>query len=335
MLPHHDNGLQSPRRRVRVTLLGFGRFWAPVLAEGLKSRYSDELDVRWMEWPSRWSERARFIFELLRCDVAVRVGMPLEFDSETNRLFLKVATSLSHPKVVNYWIGGGDLPVFAKRLSAGQVTERDRRALAHMTHFAAAENIAEELRALGVVATPVIFPAPERTLPATTPPLPDEFRVLTYWSDGRADVLGAAAVLAAARALPAIEFDVVGTGGATFDAPDNATFHGRVEDVGPYHLSSVVSVRLAVHDAVPGAMVLESLAYARHVVYSYEYPHTTFVEYGDVDGLTSALSSLQERHARGELSPNAEGRSYVLRRYDANLLFLRIKEALVEVSRGG
>lgn len=321
-------------RRLRVTFFGFGRFWIPVLLNGLQSRFSDELDLRWMEWPSSWSERARFLAELFRCDVAVRVGMPLEFDSETSRVFLSMVTRLRRPKVVNYWIGGGDLPVFAERLSSGKLSERDQAAIARMTHFGATENIADELRELGVPARAVVFPTPERPLPPQAPALPDEFRVLTYWTDRRAEVCGAPTVIEAAGRLPHIPFDVVGTDGATLEAPENMHFRGYIEDVGPYHLMSVASIRLVSHDAMPGSMSVESLAHARHVVYSYEYPHTIHVAFGDVDGLVREISALKERHSRGELHPNSEGREYVLQQFDPDVLFPRLKDALIEVARG-
>ena len=323
----------SHSRRVRVTFVGFETFWMQVLVDGLSSRYPDVLDCAWILWPSTWLERARFVRAMMRSDVVIRVGMPFEFESETNRLWLHWVLRSRHVHGVNYWIGY-DSWVYMRRSEITGPTDSERLALDGLTHLAATENIAGALRASGVQAEAVYFPSPDREVPAEPPPLPDRFRALLYWRDGTWEYSSGPELLSAARRLPDIEFDVVGASGSHIpDVPPNMSLHGRVANMERMYARAVVVIRMVEWDAVPGAMVEEALLFGRYVIYSFEFRHTVFVAHADEDELVAVLSTMRDAHARGELPLNLEGRDSMIRAWVPDTHWSALRDQLLRIYR--
>lgn len=319
----------SRTRRLRVMFVGFESFWMQVLVNGLSTRYADILDCSWLQWPSAWPERARFVLAMLRTDLVVRVGMPFEFRSETNRLWLHWVVRSRRVRGVNYWIGQ-DALIYRDRSSSGDRTKDEDLALAALAHFASTENVAALLRSFGVPARTVVFPSPDREVPREPPSLPDAFRVLLYWADGKWEYSGGVQLIEAARRLSDVSFDVVGaTGGDVVGPPPNVTFHGRVSDMESMYARCVVVVRVPVWDAVPGAMVEEAMIFARHVIYSFEFPHTIHVPHGDAEGLVAALGGLRDSYARGELGLNMAGREYMIEAWEPDARWARMCDELL------
>ncbi len=312
-----------------MVFTGFERFWMQVLVDGLQ-RHRDEIDASWVLWPSTTAERMRFLGAMARADVMVRVGMPFDFSGTTNRAWLRLMRVLR--KIgVNYWIGYDSL-AYVRRARRDLATPADLHAIDTLRHFAATENIEGLLRGAGVPATTVVFPSPEREVPEA-PPLPDEFRVLLYWSDNDPPYHDVPNIMEAARRLPDVAFDVVGaTGAHVIDPPCNVRFHGRQADVEPFYRDTCVLVRLPEWDAVPGGMVEEALAFGRRVIYSFEFPHTIFVARGDLDGLVAELSRLQVEHSSGRLQHNLEGRAYILETWDPVKRWKEVRDGLVRIS---
>lgn len=295
-----------------MTFTGFEPFWMRVAVEGLMKRYARELDCRWIQWPSTWRERLRFVTTLLRSDAVIRLGMPFEFQSETNQLFLVLLRVVPGLVGVNYWIGS-DVTAMEDRMATGSITARDSRAIAALRHLAGTAHLGERLRRIGVPAVDAKLIGPERDIPDTPPPLPDRFQVLVYWSDGRFEFSGGPEVMAAAAGMSDVPFHIIGaTGAECANVPSNVTFHGRVDDVLPLIEQCVVYVRLVTTDAIPSSLVEEVLLMGRYVIYSQEWPFTTHVQRGDAEALASALRSLQARHAEGRLETNMQGRSFTL-----------------------
>lgn len=310
--------MRNGDRRIRVTFVGFESFWMDVAVRGLGARYSRELDCRWMLWPCTFRERLRFLRVLFTSDLVIRLGMPFEFQSETNRFFLVMLRLLPRLQAANYWIGE-DLGRFLLRREAGELTARDERALRLLHHFAVTEHLRDILIGIGVPAVNAELMGPERPIPEQMPPLPAEFRVLSYWMDSRIESCGGLEVLEAARALPDVPFDIIGTTGECLaDIPPNVTFHGFVSDVMSLIERAVVYVRLVQFDALPSSLVEESLLLGRQVIYSFEWPHTIHVPYGDAGGLITALQELLAQHRSGTLSLNAQGRAFTIQDSDAD-----------------
>lgn len=140
-------------------------------------------------------------------------------------------------------------------------------------------------------------------------PLPAEFRVLTYLPEPRRDFYGADCVYSVAKALPGVQFTVVGNGGADAAAPPNVTFCGHVDDMQQRIDDSTVLLRVPKHDG-KSMLVLEALARARHVVWNYEFPHVR-TAHTEKD-VFQEINRLRKLHAGGKLELNTEGRDFVL-----------------------
>lgn len=325
---------RSPRR-LRVTFTGFERFWMDVLVKAVSQRYADEIDCRWVLWPSTLAERVRFVWAALTSDVVVRVGMPFEFASETNKVWLSMLRLVPWLRGVNYWIGS-DVMLLGERVASGAAGPRERAAVARMSHFAGSAHLREELAGLGVEARTVILPSPEREVPDSPPPFPATFRVLAYLHEpeARFAFYGGPALLAAARALPEVGFDIVGSAdpAAHPDAPPNVAFHGVVREMDPLYEGSVVLARLVEHDGVPSGMVEEALVFGRYVLYSCRWPHTSHVEFGDTVGLMAALRELKQAFDTGGLPLNLDGRAFTLEDWDPERRAAELRAALLEVA---
>lgn len=325
-------GKPARSRRLRVTFVGFERFWMEVLVDGLSQRHGDVLDTTWMVWPSTWGERARFVLAMMRSDVVVRVGMPFEFESETNRLWLRWLVRQRRVRGVNYWIGF-DVHALRSRCDPPSWSRAERLALTTLSHWAAGPNLTEALVSMGVPATTVVFPSPSREVMETVAPLPERFRVLLYWADGRWEYSGGPHLVACARRLPDVEFDVVGASGSDLASPPpNMTFHGRVTDMDRMYERSTVLVRMVQWDSVPAGMVEEALLFARHVVYSFEFPHTVYVPFGDESGLVASLVAMRDAHSQRILPVNVEGRRSIIEAWVPDTRWATLCASLLRLS---
>lgn len=316
-------------RRIRVMFTGFEPFWMKVAVEGLMKRYGDELDCRWMIWPSTPRERVRFVGAVLRSDLVVRLGMPFEFQSETNRFFLLMLQLIPRLQGANYWIGS-DAALFLARKERGELTERDLDAVTRMHHFAGTQHLQEILREAGVPAVDAELIGPERDIPAVVPPFEADFRVLSYWNDPRFEYCGGPEVLEAARLMPDVHFDVLGSDGISEqNVSSNVTFHGRVDDVIPYIKRSVVYVRLIAGDSLPSSLVEEVLLLGRYAIYSLEWPNTILLPRCEPQQLVEVLRDLQARHARNELPLNLEGRRFTAATSNPDAQASKMHEAIL------
>jgi glycosyltransferase involved in cell wall biosynthesis len=331
-LPSASTASSVPRRSVRVTFTGFEPFWMQVLVDLLSKRFAD-LDCRWVRWPSTLRERREFLAAMLTTDVAVRVGMPFEFESETNRFWVTLVRTLPRLKGVNYWIGS-DVEAYRRRREQGQVGRADLQAVRSLAHFAAAANLEPELQGAGIPARTVTLPSPEREVPPMRP-LPDQFSVLSYWGDGRYAFYGGPALFEAARALPDVPFRIVGTRGVDSpNPPDNVQFLGRVDDMERWYAASSVLVRLPSHDSVPAGMVEEALLAGRAVIYSFVWPHTVLVDRENPAALAAVLRGLKSRDGEGRLELNVAGREFTLVDWDPDVRATALREALLRVHEG-
>jgi hypothetical protein len=321
-------------RRVTVTFTGFEPFWMRLMADELDRLHGDTLSCRWVPWPSTWGERLQFVLAMRSSDVAVRVGMPFEFSSETNALWLRWVSASRRTVGVNYWIGS-DVRIYLERLAAGTTGARDAEAVAGLVHFAGADNLTEALRGAGVSARTVVVPSPEREAPPEPSALPAEFRVLSYWSDANFETNGGPSLIDAARRLPDVSFEVMGTTGAGVRAvPSNVSFLGKVDDVAACYERASVVVRAPVWDSVPSAVVEEGLLFARHVIYTFDFPHTVRVPFGDAGALADAIAALRDAHASGGLGPNLQGRAFIEDYGAAGPRWDAMATALLDASRG-
>jgi hypothetical protein len=213
-----------------------------------------------------------------------------------------------------YWIGT-DVLNSTRDFSAGKLRRAFFQSRAEDLHVADAPWLVSELAQVGVPATFIHLPGSSECA-AEIAPLGPAFRVLTYIPDARFRFYGGDTIFQAARRLPQIEFDVVGGLGNWTSAPmANLHFHGWQSNIERFYRDACVVLRLVEHDSI-GSTVQEGLLFARHVLYSYPFPHTTHIAFGDVDQLVQALRHLFHFHQTGRLAPNVSGWAYARQAFD-------------------
>lgn len=323
------------RRPLRTTFLGLEGFWPETLAGGLGQRYPDEFSCRTLVQGAGIASVPHFVAVLRGSDLVVRVGATFRWNSTLDRMLLALPRCPFGAPVVIYWTGT-DVLMLQRSVRDGTLPDKARAALAGVHHIAGAEHLAAELAECGVDAQTVPFPAMALTPPPAAPPMPERFRVLTYLPAGsgpRFHFYGGPQILKAARALPDVEFAVMGAGVidtaglAEGGLPGNVSLLGRVDDPASEYARSSTVVRMVEHDAV-GGTVCEGLMYGRHVIYTYDVPHTVRVAFGDVSALVEAIGSLHERHRAGSLELNRAGFDYAAVEFDPDARFARLRDVL-------
>ena len=304
--------------------------WCSLIARGLRlygdlpvvtsafDRASDALSAR------RW-------LLLASADVIVRVGMRpgartlrgrgLDFGIHLMRA--------AHPgqQAVYYWIGT-DVMNMLRDVRDDTAPYWLRHELSTSAHFSVSESLSDELREVDVSAE--FMPFPFRGMPAhdMPPPLPKRFTVLTYIPEGRADFYGESDILAVARALPEVDFRVMGSPGAGDGTTlKNVEYLGRVEDPSPLFASASCVVRMTEHDGA-GGTVLEALSYGRPTIYSRAQEGVIFVQFGDVKGLLREISQLKLAHDAGTLTVNEATAARTRAVYDPETCFRHMANRL-------
>lgn len=214
----------------------------------------------------------------------------------------------------HYWLGTDALNTLDEartgrlRLAALLATRDD-------LHLAVAPWLSSELETIGLRVVTALLPPPHRA-PAEPPPLPSEFRVLTYLPAARFDFYGGRAILEAAHRLSGVGFDVVGGPGEVGrPAEANVQWHGWVEDIAERYAGATVVVRVPQHDGY-GNTVIEGLLNARHVIYTEDVPFVRRVWPVTADALATVLEELREARVAGRLGPNDAGRAFALKEFD-------------------
>jgi hypothetical protein len=284
----------KPRRVVIGGLPYFGRMLAGSLAtEGWDTQYLESPGRR----PGAWLHTARAIAQ---ADLVYLIGGQIQRGSRPDWL-----VRLGRP-VVMHWVGS-DVS-FAREVHAKrQVSDGLRR---RPVHWVEVPWTGSELTSLGVAAE--VVPLTSARLPSTVAPMPSRFTVLTYLPSARPEFYGRATVFRLAERLPGIRFLVAGSSRMRERIPANVEMIGWQQDMEPIYAESTVLIRQPEHDGL-SFMVLESLAAGRYVIWNHEIDGVTHA--ASQDEAFDALTSLLERHERGELGTNELGRAAVARSY--------------------
>ena len=207
-------------------------------------------------------------------------------------------------RLVWHWIGSDAVRMGHDR----GLRSRMRRYLADqrvVAHFADSPELAKELGTLGIRAEVCrLLPA---SIEAEVMPLPDRFCVLSYWFDDRRTFYGGDMILQLARELPDLEFIIAGAEGKGAPRLPNVTFLGRLKNLEDVYPRVSVFLRLPEHDSL-SAMVLESLARGRYVIYNKDFPHCL-----RADTLEQVRSAMQE--IRRLSKPNRAGAAFVRKNF--------------------
>jgi hypothetical protein len=237
--------------------------------------------------------------ELRRCDLVYQIGGRV-----TVGKFLSAAKLLRKDRIVMHWVGSDTLEAQAA-LNSGRC---ERWVLNAIHHWADSPWILDELREMGVGCEYVPLPSPR--ISNSSAPLAEEFKVLVYVPSVEcSELYGLDKILEAARALPEIQFELVGLRDGPLEFPPaNIRFHERVSDLNEYYKQATVMWRPTRHDGLSW-MVCEALGYGRHVLWSYPLPGCRLVR-----SACEAISQIQELrrlHCAKKLKVNCEGAAFV------------------------
>lgn len=267
-------------------------------------------------WQAKRCPRGSVVSKLItaytiwQADVLYLVGGVTRMDRRLDlaRLFRK--------PVFMHWVGSDVLEAI-ENFKAGLV---DEWVVNQVVHWAEVPWTAEELRQAGIEAS--VMSLASATVPTEHPPsLPNDFTVLTYLPDGWWDFFQGEEILRLATDFSNIQFRIVACSESPGKVPPNVRLLGYVHDMSQVYPEVTLYVRLAHHDGL-SFMVLESLAYGRHVIWS--YPFKGVISVGGYEELKQAVNILLHAHCNGKLELNREGRAYVLESYSPDKVAQRI-----------
>jgi hypothetical protein len=247
-------------------------------------------------YPDSPSAIVAIIRDMRRCDLIYRWGGRITLGK-----FLWVARTLGKNKLVMLW-AGSDILFAKKQYAAGKMDPWIKT----MIHWAVSPWVAEEVRSIGLSCeyVKVSFVAPVER-PA---PLPEAFSVLAYvpsLEKRKRDLYGCDVLLEVARALPSMNFTIVGVKeGHIPQAPPNVRVVGWVNDLTRYLNQATVVWRPVRHDGL-SIMVLEALARGRHVLYTYDFAGC--IQASGAAVALKELGRLMELRRAGTLGLNREG----------------------------
>lgn len=236
------------------------------------------------------------------CDLAYAWGGRIDLGK-----FLLGARCLGVRKLVMLW-SGSDALWAKKDAAAGKMNPW----VAAKTHWAVSPWIAQEVLSLGLNCEHVqvsFVPVVKDICP-----MPGKFSVLSYVpSADKADLYGWDQIVEAAKALPSVNFKVVGLRErGTLSAPSNVKIEGWTDNLAMHIREASVIFRPVQHDGL-SFMVLESMAQGRHVLYSYPLPGTTHAK--DAETAIRELRRLAKLSEIRSLGCNADGLEIVKREY--------------------
>jgi hypothetical protein len=246
---------------------------------------------------------AGLLNDLHRCDLVYTWGGRISMGK-----FLWAARSLGKKKVVIFWCGS-DVLIARQELAGGKMDPW----VADRIHWAASPTLAEEVRSLGLCCE---YVQASFVNPVACPePLPRKFSVLVFLPTAvRTELYGWDRVVAVARALPSVEFKLVGLRDDNPPpAPPNVIVHRWIEDLTPFYEQATVLWRPVRHDAGISFMVLEALAHGRHVLYTYPIP--ACLQVNGTESAQKQLERLISLHDAGELDLNQGGIRAVAQHY--------------------
>lgn len=310
-----------------MTLLLFlgQRYWGSVIARAVDRVVQPQDDV-----VARFVDQASYPRLVAsrpsdRNLVFVRVGFRAGGTTPRARMFDAYWSLLRmryrHARFCHYWIGT-DVENTLTEVHRGTIRNSVLARARGELHVAAAPWLADELNTIGLTASVAFVPVDYR-VPETAPALPDQLSVLTYLPHGRFEYYGGSIVLAAARALDDIRFDVVGGSAPDGSQRANVRWLGWVDDMTELYANCTVVLRIPRHDAL-GATVVEGLLHARHVIYTHRLPGVHHVAERTSEAVIGVLEGVRLDQMRGALDLNHEGRDWARATFDQHLLARRL-----------
>ena len=303
------NGL-AKQRPIRVLIMGY-----PYFVNRLRELGQD---AEYQLVPLPRTRFGRYL-ALLRADLIYLIGG----DLRRNRFF-DIAFLLRKHLIV-HWVGSDILEMKDWR------DQRHRfapRMVKKAEHWAEVDWTAAELAELGIQAR--IVPLTPAVFPEDTYEIPSKFVVLTYLPPGKEEFYGEKEIIKLAQHFPEIVFLAAAASSAEPRPgwPSNLIPIGWVNNMAELYREVIVLVRLTQHDGL-SFMVLEALAQARFVVWS--YPLAGVAQARNCAEAVPVLADLYQAFCNRQLVPNWEGRQKVTENYSPQAVWRQISRGIAAV----
>ncbi len=298
------------QRPIRVLVMGYPYFINRLRELGANSQF--QFGVLPRSRFGRW-------LALFRTDLIYLIGGELR----PNRFYSWAF--LLGKKVIVHWVGSDILEMRAWHSQGRRFSILMQK---KAEHWAEVEWTAAELAELGVRTR--IVPLTPAVFPEKYPDLPKKFVALTYLPPDKADFYGEPDLVRLAKRFPEITF-LAAAASPTDRKPEwppNLIPIGWVDRMSELYREVIVLIRLTQHDGL-SFMVLEALAQARHVIWSYSLPGV--IQARNYEEAAPVMGDLYQAFLSERLLPNTNGRTQVERSYRPSVVWDRIQNAMVDL----
>ncbi|MGO1057697.1 hypothetical protein ACTL32_01070 [Planococcus sp. FY231025] len=224
------------------------------------------------------------------------------------KVFLK--SVFFRKKLIVHWIGsdiyyisaGGKKITFKRKLL--QVVNK----FFHITNWAAAPHVKDELEAIGIKSEVVYLPT-RLIKEVEIKPLPKEFSLVTYLPNERHEFYGSKIIFEFAKRNPHMKLQIVANNGENMPLLNNVIYHGWVseEEMNQIYEDSNGVIRIPIHDAMAGT-VLEGVLRGRYAIWTYQSPYT--IQANNLIELEAAVEKILNLK-----SPNFSGAEFIQENY--------------------
>lgn len=195
--------------------------------------------------------------------------------------------------------------------------------ISDVIHYCVSSWLQEELKEIGINAEVVSFVAFEKSFELKEASS-ENFTVLSYIPESRADFYGIDSFIGLAKKFPHINFIIAGSEAREYQPlPSNLKALGWVKDMGEQYDKSHVTVRFPEHDGLSN-FVLESLARGKKVLYKYPFNYCEHC-FDDAE-LEKSVQTLFDEFKEGKSLINKDGADFI----ESNFNSERILSELVE-----
>jgi hypothetical protein len=245
-------------------------------------------------------DRICFLFHILTARVVYSIN------GATGKSFVLSLAIRLKKRVIFHWVGSDVL--LAKE--AVEKKTSDGKFLSYPVHLTDSPWFVDELKEIGIQAKylPLLWVdnIPEKFV------MSDEFSILTYVPQDDQGYYGLPAIIEVAKQFPEIIFKIAGSKETNLPLTPNIQLLGWIDNMKPLFEKSLVCIRFLKHDGL-SFFVLESLLYGKYVIYNRHFDYCNYAS--NVQEMISVISELYSKFKIGELSPNEDGREFVIREF--------------------
>jgi len=223
------------------------------------------IEVQELVFPKGKTDLLRFSWKLGRSDTSI-----VHILWGYHHPMIYITSILLGKRVIVHWIGTDVLSATSPKVLAPISLLRRFVYRVVSLHLTVSENLANELKSIGIKAR-VVPLIPNMTVSPEDTSWPSENVVLVYLPKGREEFYGSNIVFRLAEEAPNLKFLILGNLGEGMPQLSNIEFLGQVDNLASIWKRVKVYLRLTKHDGLPH-MVIEALARGKQVIWSYEYP---------------------------------------------------------------